>query len=104
MAVNMRHTTDYVKGFLGSDWYLGSNNGTFKRPGVGPFLDATPFSWGGIAIDVDNDGDQDLVFLGGLANGPQTDICPGAVLENIGLCSGMYRRVLGFALGAYSRR
>jgi hypothetical protein len=70
-------------------WFLGNKDGTFEDPGVGA-LNALPFGWGDVAIDYDNDGDQDVIYYGddivlsviGMEN-------PGVVLQNPG-CSAKF--------------
>lgn len=65
---------DWGKQFVGapialgeetSRWYLGNEDGTFTDPSVGNLL-YTPFGWGTVAEDFDNDGDTDISFVGGL--------------------------------------
>ncbi|MCH9684495.1 MAG: VCBS repeat-containing protein [Deltaproteobacteria bacterium] len=68
-----------------SRWVLGRGDGTFEDVGLGPELVGTPFGWGNAALDYDNDGDQDVVFIGGLDQllVNQSDN-PGALLSNQG--------------------
>lgn len=49
-----------------SRWVLGRGDGTFEEVGLNPERVSTPFGWGNAALDYDNDGDQDVVFIGGL--------------------------------------
>lgn len=73
------------KGNLASGWYLGNASGEFTWPGVGE-LDATPFGWGVVAADYDNDADTDIAFFGGIEMGPfVSGTNPGALLVNNGL-------------------
>jgi hypothetical protein len=67
-----------------SSWFLSRPDGGFDYPGVGA-LGATPFGWGAVATDYDNDGDSDVVFHGGIDYGPFVDASnPGTVLQNLG--------------------
>lgn len=72
----------YQLGDSSSRWLLGNGDGSFTDPGVGDLV-ATPFGWGSGVFDYDNDGDQDIIYHGGL------DLVtlvisdnPGAVLQN----------------------
>lgn len=69
---------------ISSRWFVGQADGTFSDPGVGALADL-PFGWGAATPDLDNDGDQDIVFYGGLAT-PFWVVAtnPGAVLLNDG--------------------
>lgn len=67
-----------------SSWFLGQNDGTFVL-GDDPTLLGAPFGWGAAITDYDNDGDQDIIYHGGmdvslsvLANNP------GSILRNDG--------------------
>ncbi len=72
----------YELGGLASRWFLGNANGTYSDPGVGRLV-ATPFGWGASVVDYDNDGDQDIIYHGGLDVGPFIEGSnPGAILEN----------------------
>lgn len=74
----------YELGTLSSRWFLGETGGTFSDPGVGSLV-ATPFGWGSVIADYDNDGDSDIVFHGGLDVGPIFEASNfGAVLNNNG--------------------
>lgn len=67
---------------LNSRWFLGQADKTFTDQGVGEFS-ATPFGWGTSINDFDNDGDQDIVFYGGLdAAAFVIATNPGSVLLN----------------------
>ncbi|MEM1180397.1 MAG: CRTAC1 family protein [Acidobacteriota bacterium] len=68
-----------------SRWVLGRGDGTFADVGLNESLVGTPFGWGNAALDYDNDGDQDVVFIGGLDQllVNQSDN-PGALLSNLG--------------------
>ncbi len=67
-----------------SRWFLSNGNGTFSDPGVGDII-ATPFGWGTVAEDLDNDGDTDIAYIGGLET-PTTIVSdnPGTILLNDG--------------------
>lgn len=72
----------YMRGDLTTRWFLGNGDGTFTDPGVGDLV-ATPFAWGNAIADFDNDGDQDIVFQGGLELDYQLWADnPGIVLSN----------------------
>ncbi|HHH44592.1 MAG TPA: CRTAC1 family protein, partial [Gammaproteobacteria bacterium] len=74
----------YTLGSFASRWFLGRSDGSFSDPGVGA-LRATPFGWGGIMADYDNDGDTDIIYQGGLDVGPFVEASnPGVVLRNNG--------------------
>ena len=76
-------------GYSTSKWFLGGGTGSFTGPGVGA-LGVTPFGWGNGMADVDNDGDTDIVFYGGLDVGPFLMLDnPGVVLLNDS-CSGNF--------------
>jgi enediyne biosynthesis protein E4 len=81
----------FPRGTAPSTWFLQQSNGTFTDPGVGSLV-ATPFGWGAATFDYDNDGDQDIIFHGGLEN-PflVTTDNPGALLQNVG-CNGVFQR------------
>lgn len=74
----------YNTGDAPTRWQLGNDDGTFTDQGVGS-LNTTPFGWGNAVLDYDNDGDQDLVSLGGLDSNFILWIDnPGMLLENNG--------------------
>ena len=74
----------YELGSFASRWFLGQDDGSFIDPGVGA-LAATPFGWGGVMADYDNDGDTDIIYHGGLDVGPFVEASnPGVVLQNDG--------------------
>ncbi len=63
-------------------WLLGDGTGGFSDPGVGA-TGASVFGWGNAVYDYDNDGDQDVAYLGALhANFYATADNPGTVLWN----------------------
>ncbi|MBV1858980.1 MAG: CRTAC1 family protein, partial [Nannocystaceae bacterium] len=67
-----------------SRWFLHQADGTYTDPGVGDLI-STPFSWGSGAADYDNDGDPDIIFHGGLDDGPFIDASnAGTFLRNQG--------------------
>ncbi len=80
---------NYELGDMTSRWYLGDGAGGFADPGVGALV-ATPFGWGTVMTDYDNDGDTDIVYHGGLLPGPVVQTAPGSVLTNDG--SGTFHR------------
>lgn len=70
--------------FQPSEWWLQSDDGTWTIPGVGA-LQNTVFGWGTSAFDLDNDGDTDIWYVGGLDAGFAADASnPLAVLINDG--------------------
>ncbi|SEQ98262.1 Repeat domain-containing protein [Nitrosomonas sp. Nm51] len=74
--------TPYHIGEQSSRWLLGMADGTFSDPGVGDLM-ATPFGWGTTIVDYDNDGDQDIVFHGGLNMFIALEASnPGVILNN----------------------
>lgn len=73
-----------------SRWYLGDSNGAFIDPNLGELI-YTPFGWGTVAEDFDNDGDTDISFFGGLDMLTLIEKSnPGAYLENEGNASFSY--------------
>ena len=54
----------YEVGDESSVWFYQNAGGSFDREFAG--LISTPFGWGTISEDIDNDGDTDVVFHGGL--------------------------------------
>lgn len=74
----------YQLGELATRWFLAQADGTFSDPGVGDLV-STPFSWGNVMTDYDNDGDLDLVTQGGLDVGPFIEASnPGVIMQNDG--------------------
>lgn len=72
----------YDLGEYASRWLLGDGQGGFTDPGVGD-VGATHFAWGGVAEDLDNDGDPDIAFQGGLDTSLLVDLSnPGTLLVN----------------------
>jgi len=72
----------YALGDSTSRWFLQSSAGGFDDPGVGAIV-GTPFGWGTVPLDADNDGDLDIVYHGGLDAGPFVDASnPGVLFEN----------------------
>ncbi len=77
---------DYVLGGMTTRWFLGKGDGSFTDPGVGG-LKASVFTWGVGIFDYDNDGDQDMIWQGGLDLDYQVWADnPGVILANDG-CS-----------------
>lgn len=72
-------------GDTNSKWFLASDNGKFYDPGLGD-LNATPFGWGAVAEDYDNDADLDIIFFGNDEPGGffVDSANPGVVLNNDG--------------------
>ena len=69
-----------------SRWLLGDGAGGFDEVGVGGLV-TTAFGWGNATFDYDNDGDQDIVYHGGLDVGlVALSDNPGQILQNQG-CS-----------------
>jgi len=74
----------YVLGDFASRWFLGQSDGSFLSPGVGDVI-ATPFAWGTVAEDYNNDGDTDILFYGGMDIILSTTASnPGVLLQNDG--------------------
>ncbi|WP_045118311.1 FG-GAP repeat domain-containing protein [Haliangium ochraceum] len=107
----------YLRGGSTSRPYYNNGDGSFTD-GVFQFgVAATPFGWGAAIFDYDNDGDNDILYHGGLdaANMIVLASNPGVVLENQG-CSGVFepdttaittdhlrRNVRGVAVGDIDR-
>ncbi|MDA8019022.1 MAG: VCBS repeat-containing protein [Thermoanaerobaculia bacterium] len=67
-----------------SRWFYGIGNGLFTEPGLGSEV-ASVFGWGNAIFDPDNDGDQDILYHGGLdMNSVLLADNPGTFLENVG--------------------
>jgi hypothetical protein len=82
----------YPLGASATRHFLGHGDGTFDDPGVGDLLTASVFSWGNSSLDVDNDGDLDVIYHGGLEVGPFVEATnPGVLLENTGTCTARFR-------------
>lgn len=104
----------YTLGDETSRWFLGNGDGTFTDPMVGTM--ATPFGWGTAIFDYDNDGDQDIMYHGGIdLNLVALADNPGVIFENVD-CSADFdlhvdsfstnhirRTVLGAAIGDLDR-
>ncbi len=96
--------------------FFGNGDGTFSDAGLNFGLKATPFGWGAAIFDHDNDGDNDILYHGGLAL--VTAVIrdnPGALFDNQA-CSGTFapnttaitadhlpRNVRGVAVGDIDR-
>jgi hypothetical protein len=94
LDVFVTNTGDYFEAFLGipgsdaggqtSRHFLQNPDGTFTDTGIDPLL-ASVFGWGTSALDYDNDGDSDVVYVGGLDIGVLLESSnPGVVLQNDG--------------------
>ncbi|MEO0425760.1 MAG: CRTAC1 family protein, partial [Pseudomonadota bacterium] len=90
------------RGVSASRWFLRRQDGTYADPGVGDLL-ATPFGWGAAALDADNDGDQDIVYHGGMDIGPRVDASNGGVLLSNEGCSATFSDASTFTTG-HARR
>ncbi|MCA9774345.1 MAG: CRTAC1 family protein, partial [Myxococcales bacterium] len=85
-AFSVVGTVPPTPGALASRWFLGGPGGHFTDPGVGALV-TTPFGWGTVAEDFDNDGDTDVLYHGGLDNTAIIELSnPGVFLRNDG-CS-----------------
>lgn len=71
----------YTLGDQTTRWLLGNGDGTFTDPAVGNI--ASVFGWGTGIFDHDNDGDQDVVYHGGIdLNFFMLTDNPGVLLDN----------------------
>eukprot|EP00803_Ostreobium_quekettii_P003399 evm.model.scf_247.4 EVM.evm.TU.scf_247.4 scf_247:42761-56043(-) len=86
-------------------WFFGEGDGKFREVPAPEDPDGNilylPMGWGIAGFDMENDGDQDLVFAGGAVSFPVQLGGAGAVLENVD-CSGTFRRSEALPQGAYS--
>lgn len=81
-----------LPGHAASRWFLRADDGSYIDPGVGS-LTSSVFGWGAGVIDYDNDGDQDVIYHGGLDVGPFVDASnTGAILSNVN-CSASFEDV-----------
>ncbi len=94
----------FTRGQLSSRAFLGTSAGGFVDAGPGR-LRATPFGWAVMAPDLENDGDPDVVFFGGLDGALHTITAdnPGAVLLNPG-CSAQFEADLDALAVDHARR
>jgi len=75
-----------------SRWFFNSASGHFTDPGLGPDIVADPFGWGTSIFDYDNDGDNDVLYHGGVDLLTSTlNDNPGIIFQNKGACSGEFR-------------
>ncbi|MEM7354423.1 MAG: CRTAC1 family protein [Acidobacteriota bacterium] len=93
----------YVLGDQASRWFLGQGDGTFVDPGLGSGQ-SSAFAWGNAVADIDNDGDPDMAYQGGL------DVSfaliadnPGVVVRNDG-CGDEFTVETAPLRGDYTRR
>eukprot|EP00803_Ostreobium_quekettii_P003398 evm.model.scf_247.3 EVM.evm.TU.scf_247.3 scf_247:24502-34487(-) len=86
-------------------WFYGSETGRFTEAAAPQDPDGNtlylPMGWGVAGFDMENDGDQDLAFAGGLTLFAVQLPGSGAVLENLG-CNGTFRRSEALEPGAYN--
>ncbi|HHJ14225.1 MAG TPA: CRTAC1 family protein [Gammaproteobacteria bacterium] len=93
----------YTLGDMSSRWFLGQEGLRFTDPGVGDLV-ATPFAWGVSVPDLDNDGDLDIAFYGGMDVPLFVEASnAGAILENID-CSGRFAVDESYARARQARR
>ncbi|MEM7156171.1 MAG: CRTAC1 family protein [Myxococcota bacterium] len=93
----------YSLGDSASRWLLQQPDGTFSDPGVGSTV-ASVFGWGSQIYDYDNDGDDDIIYHGGLDVGPFIEASnAGVVLQNQG-CSASFELDTMVASGTDHRR
>lgn len=91
----------YALGQEASRWYFGNGDGTFTDPGA-PF--ATAFGWGNGVTDLDNDGDQDILYHGSMdVNNTVVHENPGVVYENQE-CTGTFTENYTAFRGDYTPR
>lgn len=76
-------------GQLTSRWFLQSSEGSFNDPGVGVDV-ASVYGWGTSILDIDNDGDQDIVYHGGSDIGPFVDMSNAGVILVNEECTAQY--------------
>ena len=87
MALFMQPLVDYPVNFKEwtTGWFLGQADGGFAFFDNFDDLGALPFGWGSAITDYDNDGDQDIIYHGGLDMGAFVEAGnPGAILNNDG--------------------
>ena len=87
MALFMQPLVGYPVNFneWSTGWFLGQNDGGFTFVNNFEDLGPLPFGWGSAITDYDNDGDQDIIYHGGLDLGAFIDASnPGAILRNKG--------------------
>ncbi|HRC84006.1 MAG TPA: CRTAC1 family protein [Thermoanaerobaculia bacterium] len=67
-----------------SRWFLRKKDGTYADSHGRNNNTNTPFGWGVVAPDYDNDGDNDILFHGGMDAGAFVILSPAALLNNDG--------------------
>ena len=82
LMYSLMNIPKYPLGTNASRWFLGSDDGTFSDPGLNAELKSSVFGFGNVINDYDNDGDQDIVYHGGLNMTPVLAGSPGAHLRN----------------------
>lgn len=93
----------YERGDQATRLLLGNGDATLSDPGVGSLV-ASVFGWGNAVLDHDNDGDQDILYHGGLHMGFNilTDN-PGVMLVN-DACSARFTWASGIFDTDHQRR
>lgn len=82
-------------------WVLGNGDGSFMDPGA---AFASAFGWGNAVADLDNDGDQDILYHGAMdLNALISHDNPGIVLENQGCTASFIENFEAFR-GDYTTR
>ena len=104
----------YILGDQATRPFFGNGDGSFEDPGLGDFV-SSAFGWGNAIFDIDNDGDSDALYHGGLdINLLVVSDNPGVVIENEGCGEFSYdlaalngrhlrRNVRGVAIGDLDR-
>lgn len=86
----------------GNRMYLAKSDGGFAEPGFKDSVASTGWSWGSVAFDFDNDGDQDIYVGNGHLTGKTTeDYCSSFWCRDIYLMPGQ-KRELTKQIGLYN--